>query len=533
MHHFAMRRFVGARGRLILLALAGSTALAGCALNPVTGRRELHMVSEATEIQLGQKYYAPSRQSQGGDYVTDPKVTAYVKQVGGKLAGVADRKLPYEFVVLNASEVNAWALPGGKIAINRGLLTELSSEAELAAVLGHEIVHAAARHSAQQMEKGQLMQIGSAVAAVAAGAYGGAELGRAVGQGAQIGSQMLQAKYGRDDELEADKYGMKYMKLTGYDLAAAVSLQELFVRKFSARSQDWMSGLFASHPPSQARVDANRVTMAELGGPGGELGVDRYKTALAGLKRSAPAYAKFDQAIDAAKKKDLPGARSLAEQAVKLEPRESRFYDLLADIALASENPRAALGYAEQARSRDPGYFKPLLQAGVAHFELGNRAAAEPLLEKSMELMPTGPGAYYLGRVYEDGGNRSEAVEMYRMVAGSKSALGREAMGRLSRLDGGQSLAQALVIEAKLDRDGRVWLAVGNRSSQSVSNVSVLVGVVNRSGRTVQGPSRVGTGYDVIPPGRAVNVATSLGPFESADALRYVKWKVERVELAQ
>ena len=189
------------------------------------------MVSEAQEIQIGEHYYGPSRQSQGGDYVTDPKVTAYVKQVGNKLAAVADRKLPYEFVVLNTGEPNAWALPGGKIAINRGLLIELKNEAELAAVLGHEIVHAAARHGAQQIEQGQLMQIGTAFASVAASAYGGSELGQMVGQGAPVGAQMLQAKYSRDDELEADHYGMKYMKLAGYDLQAAVSLQELFVRK--------------------------------------------------------------------------------------------------------------------------------------------------------------------------------------------------------------------------------------------------------------------------------------------------------------
>ncbi len=148
--------------------LLAALALAGCAANPVTGRSELHMVSEAQEIQLGQQYYPPSRQSQGGDYVTDPRVTEYVQQVGNRLAAVADRRLPYEFVVLNSGELNAWALPGGKIAVNRGLLVELKNEAELAAVLSHEIVHAAARHGAQQMEKGQLLQIGAAIASIGA-----------------------------------------------------------------------------------------------------------------------------------------------------------------------------------------------------------------------------------------------------------------------------------------------------------------------------------------------------------------------------
>ncbi len=526
----------------IVVALA---ALAGCALNPVTGRRELHMVSEATEIQLGQKHYGPSRQSQGGDYVTDPKVAAYVREVGGKLATVADRKLPYEFVVLNSGELNAWALPGGKIAINRGLLTEFSSEAELAAVLGHEIVHAAARHSAQQMEQGQLMQVGAAVASVAASVYGGSQLGQVVGQGAQVGGQMLQAKYSRDDELEADKYGMKYMKLTGYDLAAAVSVQELFVRKFAGGQAT--TSLFASHPPSLARVEANRRTMAELGGAGGTVGTDRFKAALAGLKRDAPAYAKHDQALASARKGDIASAKRLTNEAIALEPRESRFYDLLADIELASDNPRVALGYSEKAHARDSGYFKPLLQSGVARYELGERAAAEPLLVKSMELMPTAPGAYYLGRVYEDRGKTNEAAQLYRMVAGSKSALGRDAAGRLARLGGGgQGFAGqapgtgastgaspgdnlALAVKPKLDRQGRVWLALVNRSAEPVSDVSIVVGLVDGSGRTVQGPTRVGTSGKVIPPGRAIDVPTQLGPLKNANALRYVKWKVERL----
>ena len=126
------------------------------------------MVSEAQEIQIGEQQYGPGRQSQGGDYVTDPKVTEYVRQVGNRLAAAADRKLPYEFVVVNDGSLNAWALPGGKIAVNRGLLVELNNEAELAAVVGHEIVHAAARHGAQQMEKGQFLQLGSAIATIAA-----------------------------------------------------------------------------------------------------------------------------------------------------------------------------------------------------------------------------------------------------------------------------------------------------------------------------------------------------------------------------
>ncbi|MGK0400477.1 MAG: putative Zn-dependent protease, partial [Candidatus Azotimanducaceae bacterium] len=108
--------------------------LAGCAVNPVTGKNELMLLDESQEINMGAKQYEPSQQSQGGRYVSDPGLTDYVSEIGQRLARVADRSLPYEFVVIDDSTPNAWALPGGKIAVNRGLLTKLNSEAELAAV---------------------------------------------------------------------------------------------------------------------------------------------------------------------------------------------------------------------------------------------------------------------------------------------------------------------------------------------------------------------------------------------------------------
>jgi predicted Zn-dependent protease len=122
-----------------MLILLASVGLAGCATNPVTGKNELSLISETQKISIGKQQYAPMRQAQGGDYMVDPMVGSYVNNVGQRLASVSDRKLPYEFKVLNNSVPNAWALPGGKIFINRGLLTELKSESELAAVLCHEI----------------------------------------------------------------------------------------------------------------------------------------------------------------------------------------------------------------------------------------------------------------------------------------------------------------------------------------------------------------------------------------------------------
>ena len=115
-------------------------------------------MSTQQEVNIGRQQYQPQVQSQGGKYYVDSELQFYISQVGQRLAKVSDRPdLPYEFTVLNSSVPNAWALPGGKIAINRGLLLYLEDEAQLAAVLGHEIVHAAARHTASRLSQQQLL----------------------------------------------------------------------------------------------------------------------------------------------------------------------------------------------------------------------------------------------------------------------------------------------------------------------------------------------------------------------------------------
>ena len=148
--------------RLLIVIFSLFITLTGCSVNPVTGEKNfvLPNLDESWEREVGQQMYAPMRQSQGGDYLLDPELSAYVEGVGDRLAAQAKRDLPYEFHILNDSVPNAWALPGGKIVVNRGLLTELNSEAELAAVLGHEIVHADAAHGARQQSKGMLTQVG-------------------------------------------------------------------------------------------------------------------------------------------------------------------------------------------------------------------------------------------------------------------------------------------------------------------------------------------------------------------------------------
>jgi predicted Zn-dependent protease len=450
----------------ILLSLVGVLLLTACGVNPVTGKQELQFVSEAQELDIGAKNYSPTRQSEGGDFTVVPELTTYINEVGQKLAKVSDRQLPYEFVVLNNSVPNAWALPGGKIAVNRGLLTELKNEAELAAVLGHEIVHAAARHGAKAQERGTLLQAGMAAAQIGA-AVGGvdANIAGLMIQGAGVGAQLIQTTYGRDQELESDLYGMKYMKLAGYDPWGAVTLQETFVRlsEQGGRQQGWLDGLFASHPPSAERVAQNQKTAAGLG-RGGEVGAEQYVARLKPLVALKPAYDKYDQAVAAAGKKDFATAKKLANEAATAVPKEGRFQQFLGEVALSEKQPQQAITHYTRAIDLNPEYFGSYLGAGVAQLQAGNRAKAEEWLKQSAQLLPTAPAAFYLGQIEREKGNLSGALQYYKAAAGSNSAIAT----------GGQ-----------LDARGQLVVMIQNRAPVALANIQVTPVQVDVNGGVV------------------------------------------------
>jgi predicted Zn-dependent protease len=192
------------------LALA-CTTLAACATNPATGRREFMLVSEAQEIAMGQSY-DPQIVASIGLY-PDTALQRYVQDLGTRIAALSERpKLNWTFRVLDDPQVNAFAVPGGYIYITRGILAHLDNEAQLAAVIGHEIGHVTARHSASQMSKQQLAQLGLVVGSVASETF--AQYAELAGQG--VGALFL--KYSRDDETEADALGLRYMRRSNHDI---------------------------------------------------------------------------------------------------------------------------------------------------------------------------------------------------------------------------------------------------------------------------------------------------------------------------
>ena len=245
---FASRFFAG----LLCLGL-----LANCAVNPVTGRQNFVMMSESEEVRTGKKGDEEVRKEYG--VYDNPALQRYVNEVGQRLAQKSHRgNLEYHFTVVDSPEINAFALPGGYIYITRGIMAYLNSEAELAAVLGHEIGHVTARHSVQQYSASMAANIGVALGSILV-----PELrGGAQNLLAQLGNALLSG-YGRDHELEADRLGAEYLARTGYNPQAMVKVvgilkdQELFdveIARGEGREPRRYHGLFATHPDNDTRL---------------------------------------------------------------------------------------------------------------------------------------------------------------------------------------------------------------------------------------------------------------------------------------
>ena len=486
---------------LLLLALLG-----GCATNPVTGRSELALISTAQEIAIGSQQYAPGQQMQGGAYVVDPALQDYVADVGERLARVSDRDLPYEFVVLNSDVPNAWAMPGGKIAINRGLLTELGSEAELAAVLGHEITHAAARHGARAMERGIIAQGALLATAVVVSSSDYSDYSNLALGAAGLGAQLITQKYGRDAERESDRYGMVYMQRAGYDPRAAVDLQETFVRLSEGRRSNWLEGLFASHPPSPERVDNNRAFAAELGA-GGELGRARYDAALADLRRREPAYEAAQAGRTALRSGDTASALAEARRALAIEPREARFHALAGAAHDAAGDATAALAAYDRAVDLEPGYFAHYQARGFTYLALDRIAEAERDFQQANSLLPTADGTAALGRIALARGRREEARGYFSQVADVRSAVGQDARMALARLDLDDRPGNVVAAGWRVDADGSLLAELRNDAPLTVGDIVLDVRVRQADGRVARRelPLRGRLG-----PGEAVAVRTGL-----------------------
>ena len=465
--------------------------LAACATNPVTHKKELSLIPESVEIQMGAENYMPARQMQGGDYVVHPEVVEYVREVGRKLAAVSDRKLPYEFAVVNSSEINAWMMPGGKMAINRGLLLKMHSEAELAAVIGHEITHAAAKHAVRQLQEGLLLQGAMIAASLIIDVSTDKDWVKGIGAlGVQTAGMLLSAKFSRDDEREADHYGMVYMSRAGYDPRAAITVQEMLLREAGAHDS-LFERLLSDHPPSPERVAAAKAFAPQLP-PGGEWGKKRYRKRLAALFRDAPAYEAYDKARKALKNGDFRRARALVDRAIRIQPKEAMFHLLKGGIYERTYMETRAVREYKLAARLNPGYYQAHLKLGLLLDSMGRQRQARTALENSVRLLKTAAALHRLGRYALQDGDYVQAKTYLKQAAESDTKEGRAAFAELLRIDLPSNAGAYMDANLSLNDRGKVRITVQNNTPFPVGNIVVEVS-------TPEGSKRVRLGGSIGP----------------------------------
>jgi predicted Zn-dependent protease len=424
-------------GFFVLLGL-----LSGCAANPVTGRQELALfqVSTSEEISLGRQTFPRALQQMGGEY-GDPQLAEYVRQVGERLARNSQRPdLPYQFKVVNDSTPNAFALPGGFIAISRGLLTALDNEAQLAAVLGHELGHVTARHSVQAMQRGSLLGLGMAVLG---GVTGQGSYGVAAQQAGQLAAGLLENTYSREQERESDRLGVDYLVLAGYNPQGAVQLQQYFYRKVEHGAEPmWLAGLFRTHPFSKERMLDLQQYVAEryasaTGGPDYVFNQQSFARSVTGLRHMQQGYALYDRARKLEEQGQLSRAIAVYLQAATAAPDQALILTALGTAYLKADDLIAGRQHLSRAVQLDGQYYRSRMGLGYLLFEQEDYPLAVRELEASMALLPTLQGAYLLASAYEGNRQIGQAVEMYRAVvkAAPGSRLGNASVERLQELE--------------------------------------------------------------------------------------------------
>ncbi len=432
-----LRSFWSQPRRLLGAALlACLSLLAACAVNPVTGEQEIVFMSEPQELAMGARYYPQTTQINNGLVPHDPGLQAYVQRVGHRLARVSHRPhLPWEFNVVDSDQVNAFALPGGKISLTRGLIVKMHSEDEMASVLAHEIGHVTARHQVAQYTRGVFISLAVAGVGLALADSEYAGLGTAV---AGVAGGLLMLSYSRDQERQADALGYEYMVKAGYNPKGQVKVFEIF-QSLRKSEPGFIAAMLSSHPLTAERIQTarQRVAAAPSYITRRPWHTARFRRALATQRQRQPAYAAMARGDALMRKKKYAAAVREYRRATRLYGGDGLFSTKLALAAYKMKDYRRALAASARGARVSPGVYLPNFVAGVFHYKAKQYRKASKYLRQADRLLPTQPRAkLLLAASYEHLGQRRQAANYYRQVLrlAPKSREGHLARSRLAAL---------------------------------------------------------------------------------------------------
>lgn len=391
---------------------AAISTLQGCAKSPVTGESILVGMSEKQERGID-KQVAPHQFSQDLGALQDRDSNRYVSQVGGAMAGLTHRPtMPYNFRVLNANYVNAYTFPGGAMGLTRGIMADLENEAQLAALLGHELGHVNARHAAQRQGASMVAQVAVVGVNIAAS---GSQWGQVTGIASQLGASAMLSSYSRANEREADELGQEYMVRAGYPATGMTGLHKLLVTK-KQREPNLLETMFSSHPMASERVaTAQRLAQTKykdsLKGP---LMRERYMDNTSHIRRIRPAIKACQKGEVLAAKKQLPQAEQQFAAALRHERSDYASNVLMARVLMAQNRAADAQRYADVARKVYPEEAQAHKIAGVSRLARRDYAGAYKQLDRFDKLLPGDPSVTFLkGVTLEGTGNKEQAAQHY------------------------------------------------------------------------------------------------------------------------
>jgi predicted Zn-dependent protease len=403
---------------LWMSSMSAAGFMVGCAANPVTGKPQFMMVSEAQEIKIDNQH-SPHQFSSDYGPLQDTSLNNYINQTGKNIAAQTHRPhMPYSFRGVNATYVNAYAFPGGSIAATRGILLALENEAQLAALLGHELGHVNARHTAEQMSKGTLINLFVGGLATVAGTQSSG-LGSLTSQLGMVGAGALLASYSRDNEREADALGLGYMVRAGYNSNEFVGLMDM-LRRMSKNKPNAIELMFATHPMSDERyrTAVEAVHTQYRSSQSFPLYRDRYMDHTAKLRKIKLTIEAMQKGESLMAKSKYGEAEIHFSKALRQTPEDYAGLVMMSKCQLAQKHYAKARSFAEKAKTVYPQEGQAYYLAGFAKIKQKDYASAYEEFKYYEKLLSGNPNIIFFKGFSLEGMQhiRESANEYYKYL---------------------------------------------------------------------------------------------------------------------